>query len=86
VLLYFLTLFDSAVTVYPIHVDKGWSNSDPKAELVTALQLEGRIQCDLRDRQQLMLLHCYPQSEAWHSKKSPRILAGWTKLVGGPQA
>jgi len=62
---------------------------DPKAELETAWPLEGRIQCDLRDRQQLMLLHCCPQSETWCLKKCTRYWrvvlkwsAGWRRLAG----
>jgi len=37
-------------------VEQGWSN---------LLTEENRIQCDLRDRQQPMLLYCCPQSETW---------------------
>ena len=59
---------------------------DPRAEFATAWPLEGRIQCDLRDRKQLMLLHFCPQSETWHLKKSERYLTCWIKLVGGPDA
>jgi len=49
---------------------------DPRAEFATAWPLEGCIQCDLRDRQQPMLLHRCPQSETWHLKKCARYLAG----------
>jgi len=49
---------------------------DPRAEFGTAWPLEGRIQCDLRDRQQLMLLHCCPQSETWHLKKMCKVFGG----------
>ena len=69
-----------------------WSNAgvakrfDPRAEFATAWPLEGRIQHDLRDRQQLMLLHCCQQSETWHLKKFARYLAGLIKLVDGPDA
>ena len=41
---------------------------DPRAEFATACPLEGLIQYDLRDRQQLILLHCCRQSETWHLK------------------
>jgi len=57
---------------------------DPRAELATAWPPEGRIQCDLRDRQQLMLLHCCSQSEMWCLEKCARYLAGRIKLVCGP--
>jgi len=40
----------------------------------------------LRDRQQLMLLHCCPQLETWHLKNCARYLAGRINLVGGPDA
>jgi len=50
---------------------------DPKAEFVIAWPLEGRMQCDLRDKQQPMLLHCCPQSETWC------LIKMW-KLFGRP--
>jgi len=59
---------------------------DPTAEFRTAWPMEERIQCDLRDRQQPMLLHCCPLSETWCLKKCARYLAGRIKLVGGPDA
>jgi len=49
---------------------------DPRAEFAIAWPLEGRIQCDLRDRQHLMLLHCCPQLETWCLKKCGRYLVG----------
>jgi len=57
---------------------------DPTPEFVIARPLEGRIPCDLRDRQQPILLHCCPHSEMWHlKKKCAMYLAGRIKLVGG---
>ena len=58
----------------------------PRAEFVIARPLEGRIPCDLRDRQQPILLHCCPQSETWRLKKCAKYLAGRIKLVGGLDA
>ena len=45
---------------------------DPRAEFATAWPLECPIQGDLRDRQQPMLLRCYPHSETWCLKKCAR--------------
>jgi len=59
---------------------------DPRAKFATAWPLEGRIQCNSRDRQQPMLLQCYPQSETWCFKKCARYLAGRIKLVGEAHA
>ena len=49
---------------------------DPRAEYVTAWPLVGCIQCDLRDRQQPMLLHCCLQSETWCLKKMCKVFGG----------
>jgi len=58
----------------------------PRTEFVIARPLEDRIPCDLRDKQQPILLHCCPQSETWHLKKCVMYLAGRIKLVGGLDA
>jgi len=42
---------------------------DPRAKFATAWPLEGQIQCDSRDRQQPIMLHCCPQSETWCLKE-----------------
>ena len=42
---------------------RGAKRFDTRAEFATAWPLEGRMQYDLRDRQQLTLLHCCRQSE-----------------------
>jgi len=56
---------------------------DPRAEFVTAWQLKGRIQCDLRDRQQPVLSHCCPQPETRCLKKCSRYLAGCSLVTPG---
>jgi len=49
---------------------------DPRAEFATAWPPEDQIQRDLRDSQQLMLLHCCRQSETWNLKKMCKVFGG----------
>jgi len=54
---------------------------EPRTEFATAWPQEGQIQCDLRDRQQPMLLHCCPQSETgvWKSAQGTwRAGSNWS--------